>query len=52
MRHTLLLGRGAHPKLVHHLLRHAYITMTLDRYSYWTPSMGRHVAKGMDEVLS
>src|SRR5918996_4161488 len=32
---TPLLGRGVHPKLVHHHLGHASITMTLDRYSQW-----------------
>jgi integrase len=48
---TLLLGRGVHPKLVQHLLGHASITMTLDRYSHWIPSMGRHTADGMDEAL-
>ena len=48
---TLLLSRGTHPKLVQHLLGHASITMTLDRYSHWIPSMGRHAADGMDEAL-
>jgi integrase len=48
---TLLLRRGVHPKLVQHLLGHASITMTLDRYSHWIPSMGRHAADGMDEAL-
>jgi len=48
---TLLLGRGVHPKLVEHLLAHASMTMTLDRYSHWIPSMGRHAADGMDEAL-
>ena len=48
---TLLLGRGVHPKLVQHLLGHASITMTLDRYSHWIPSMGSHAADGMDEAL-
>ena len=48
---TLLLERGVHPKLVQHLLGHASITMTLDRYSHWIPSMGRHAADGMDEAL-
>jgi len=48
---TLLLGRGLHQKLVQHLLGHASITMTLDRYSHWLPSMGRHAAEGMDEAL-
>ncbi len=49
---TLLLGRSVHPKLVQHLLGHASITMTLDRYSHWIPSMGRHAADGMEEALS
>jgi integrase len=48
---TLLLGRGVHPKLVQHLLGHASITMTLDRYSHWIPSMGRQAADSMDEAL-
>jgi integrase len=48
---TLLLGRGVHPKLVQHLLGHASITMTLDRYSHWIPSMGRHTAEVMDKAL-
>jgi integrase len=48
---TLLLGRGVHPKLVQQRLGHASITMTLDRYSHWIPSMGRHAADGMDEAL-
>jgi hypothetical protein len=30
---------------------HASITMTLDRYSHWIPSMRRHAADGMDEAL-
>src|SRR3712207_3166082 len=47
---TLILGRGVHPKMVQHLLGHSSITMTLDRYSHWIPSMGRHAADGMDEV--
>jgi integrase len=34
------------------LLGHTSITMTLDRYSYWIPSMGRHAADGMDEALA
>jgi hypothetical protein len=25
--------------------------MTLDRYSHWIPSMGRHAATAMDEAL-
>ena len=48
---TLLLGRGVHPKMVQHLMGHASIQLTLDRYSHWIPSMGRATAEGMDEAL-
>ena len=48
---TLLLVRSVNPKLVQHLLGHASITMTLDRYSHCIPGMGRHAADGMDEAL-
>jgi integrase len=54
LRHTcsiLLICCGTHPTLVQYLLRHASITMKLDRYSHWIPSMGRHAAEGMDEAL-
>jgi integrase len=48
---TLLLSRGTHPKLVQHLLGHASIQLTLDRYSHWIPSMGRVTAERMNEAL-
>ena len=48
---TLLLSRGTHPKMVQHLLGHASIQLTLDRYSHWMPSMGRATVEGMDEAL-
>jgi integrase len=48
---TLLVGRGVHPKMVQHLMWHASIQLTLDRYSHWIPSMGRATAEGMDEAL-
>jgi integrase len=48
---TLLLSRDLHPKLVQHLLGHASIKLTLDRYSHWMPSMDRNTALGMDEAL-
>jgi hypothetical protein len=38
-------------ELVQQLLGHASITMILDRYSHWIPSMGRQAAEGMDEAL-
>jgi integrase len=47
----ILLARGTHPKYAQHLLGHVSIQITLDRYSHWIPSMGRHVAEGMDEAL-
>ena len=48
---TLLLSRGVHPKYVQHLAGHASIQLTLDRYSHWMPTMGKHTASAMDEVL-
>ena len=38
-------------KYIQYLARHASIQLTLDRYSHWIPSMGRHAAEGMDEAL-
>jgi hypothetical protein len=34
---TLLLLEGEHPKVVHELLGHAQVSITLDRYSHMTP---------------
>jgi integrase len=48
---TLLLYHGTHPTLVQHLLGHASIQLTLDRYSHWIPSMSRATAEGTDEAL-
>jgi integrase len=48
---TILLARGTHPKYVQHLAGHASIQLTLDRYSHWMPSMGKHTASAMDEAL-
>jgi integrase len=39
------------PKYIEQLAGHASITMTLDRYSHWIPSMGRYAADRMDEAL-
>ena len=47
----MVLARSTHAKDVHHLLGHVSIQLTLDRYSHWMPSMGRHAADGMDEAL-
>jgi integrase len=54
LRHTrsiLLISCGTQPMLVQYLLGRASIAMTLDRYSHWLPSMGRHAADCMDEAL-
>jgi integrase len=48
---TLLLGRGVHPKLVQELLGHATITMTLDTYSHYLPSMGDQTAGAMGDAF-
>jgi hypothetical protein len=48
---TLLLSRGTHPKYVQQLLDHASMQLTLDRYSHWMPSMGKHTASAMDDAL-
>jgi len=47
---TLLLARGTHPT-VQKSLGHASVQLTLDRYSHWMPTMGKHTASAMDEVL-
>jgi hypothetical protein len=49
---TLLLARRAHSKQAQQLLGHASITMTLDRYSQWIATMGRHGANSMNEALA
>ena len=43
--------KGVHPKFVQHLAGHASIQLTLDRYSHWMPTMGKHTASAMDEAL-
>jgi integrase len=48
---TLLGQKGTNSKYVQHLVSHKSITMTLDRYSYWLPSMGGHASDVMDEAL-
>lgn len=48
---TLLLSRVVHPKYVQQLLGHASIQLTLDRYSHWMPSMGKHTAEAMEYAL-
>jgi integrase len=46
-----VLARSTHPKYVQHLLGHASIKLTLDRYSHWMPSMSCNTVEGIDEAL-
>ena len=51
LRHTsvaLAIANGAHPKAIQERLVHASITVTLDRYGHLFPSLGLHVAEGLD----
>src|SRR5215207_9330639 len=47
----LLLSRSTQPTLVQYLRRCVSLTVPLDRYSHWIPSMGRHAASAMDDAL-
>jgi integrase len=54
LRHTcaaLLPTRGVHFKIVHELLGHSTIAITLDTYSHVLPGMGDVAAGAMDEAL-
>jgi integrase len=48
---TLLLAQGTHPTLVQHLLGHSSVSMTLDKYSHWVPSMGEQTAQAIESAL-
>jgi integrase len=48
---AILPIRRTHLKYAQHLTGHASIQLTLDRYSHWMPTMGRHTASAMDEAL-
>ena len=48
---AILLTRGTHPKYVHHLLGHASIQLTLERYSHWILAWGAYTASVTDEAL-
>jgi integrase len=48
---TLLLTRNVHPKLVQELLGHATISVTLDTYSHFLPSMGDQTVTAMEAAL-
>ena len=48
---TLMLRRGAHPKVVAEMLCHSQISITLDLYSHVTPTMQRQATEALDAVL-
>jgi integrase len=48
---TLLLLKGAHPRLVQELLGHASISITMDTYSHVLPGMDDGLADMMEEAL-
>ncbi len=54
LRHTcavLLLKAGVHPRIVQDRLGHASITLTMDTYSAWIPSLQAKAAEKMGETL-
>jgi integrase len=48
---TLLLLKGAHPRLVQELLGHASSSITMDTYSHVLPGMDDGLADMMEEAL-
>ena len=46
-----LLSRGTRPTYVQKLLGHASVQLTLDRYSHRMPSVEKHTASAVEEVL-
>jgi integrase len=48
---TLMLVKGAHPRLVQQLLGHASLSITMDSYSHVLPSMDDGLAYRMEEAL-
>ncbi len=48
---TLLLAKGAHPKIVSEMLRHSSIAITPDAYSSVMPGLGEAEASAMEDAL-
>jgi integrase len=48
---TILLGMGAHPKVVQELLGHSNISMTIDTYSHMLPSMQRETMSKLNDLF-
>ncbi len=54
LRHTAAtchLGMGTHPKVVQEMLGHSSITLTLDTYSHYIPTLHREAARQMDRLF-
>ncbi|PLS85072.1 MAG: site-specific integrase, partial [Actinobacteria bacterium] len=47
---TILLSRNIHPKIVQEMLGHATISITLDTYSHFLPSMMRGAISAMEDL--
>ena len=48
---TLLLTEGVHPKIVQETLGHASISLTLDTYSHFVPTLQEKATFAMEEAL-
>ncbi len=49
---TLLFSRNVHPKIVQEMLGHGSITLTLDTYSHYVPSLGEKATLAMEEMVT
>jgi integrase len=48
---TLMFLNGTHPKVVQEVLGHSTISITLDLYTHFVPSLQRGAIKAIDELL-
>ncbi len=49
---TLLFSRNVHPKIVQEMLGHSTISLTLDTYSHYVPSLGEGATLAMEEMVT
>jgi integrase len=49
---TLLFSRNVHPKVVQEMLGHSTISLTLDTYSHYVPSLGEGATLAMEEMVT
>ncbi len=49
---TLLFSRNVHPKVVQEMLGHSTISLTLDTYSHYVPSLGEKATLAMEEMVT